>query len=124
MDTPIIKTLILVMVLLLLLSSCYYDKYDEMLITDPNCITTNMTYTTNVKPIMTQNCTSCHSGSAPSAGIALENYEQVKAAAQNGSLTGVINQTSGWSPMPKNQAKLSDCSISQIEAWIAQGLPN
>jgi hypothetical protein len=30
----------------------------------------------------------------------------------------------GFSPMPKSNAKLSDCTIAQLEKWIAQGAPN
>ena len=108
---------------LLFLSSCYYDNYDDMLLGPSQCDTLNMTYLTDVSPIINQNCTSCHSGNAAAGNIKLETYDDVQTAADNGSLLGTIKAESGWSPMPKNQAPLDDCSISIIESWINSGTP-
>jgi mono/diheme cytochrome c family protein len=106
------------------LSSCYYDNYDELLVDVNPCDTTGVTYSANIAPIMAQHCVGCHSGSAPSANISLATYDEVKAAANNGSLLGTIRHEAGWSPMPKNQAPLDECTVSKIEAWINQSMPN
>lgn len=88
------------------------------------CDTLNVTFAVHVQNILSNNCIGCHSGTAPSGGIGLTNYAEVKAAVNSGSLLGSIKHETGWSSMPKNRAKLSDCNIRQIEIWIAAGSPN
>ena len=86
-----------------------------------SCDTTNVTYFMIIKPIIENNCTGCHSGSSLGGGIAISNYTELKAVASDGSLLGTIEHKSGYSPMPKNQVKLDDCTINIISAWINQG---
>lgn len=88
------------------------------------CDTANMTYSANVAPIISANCTGCHSGSAPSGGVTLSTYAGVKTQADNGNLVGVITHASGYPAMPQGGSKLSDCNINKIKAWIARGALN
>ena len=88
------------------------------------CDTTQFRYAANISVILSTNCTGCHSGPTPSAGINLSNYFGVRAQATNGRLYGAITHTAGFSPMPKNAAKLSDCQITQVRKWIAAGILN
>jgi len=110
--------------MIVFMSSCYYDKEDDLYPQTAACDTTNVTFTNNVFPIINSNCTACHSGAAPSGNIRLENYNDISTAANNGSLLGVIRHESGWSPMPKGGGKLNDCDIAEIETWVNQGTPN
>ena len=81
-----------------------------------------ITYTKNIVPIMNNYCVSCHSGSAPSAGISLDNYSSVKNSAVSGKLYGAVIWDGSTSPMPKGASnKINDCSINQIKKWIATG---
>ncbi len=114
--------LIIGFVLPLFLSSCYYDNYDDLAADVGTCDTISMSYSMDVAPIMTQYCISCHGGAAPAGNIALENYNDVKVSALNGSLLGTMDHASGWSAMPKNQSKLDVCTISKVSAWINQGV--
>ncbi len=107
---------------LLFLSSCYYDNYDDLAADVATCDTVSMSYTMDIAPIMTQHCTACHGGAAPAGNIPLDNYNDVKASAVNGSLLGTMDHASGWSAMPKNQPKLDVCTISKVSAWINQGV--
>jgi len=108
---------------MLLLSSCYYDNYDDLVTGTPEvCDTISMNYTDDIAPIMTKQCIICHGGTAPAGNIGLETYNEVKVVAENGSLLGTINHASGWSAMPKNQPKLDDCTISKVRAWINNGV--
>ena len=86
------------------------------------CDTTNMTYATNIAPIMTSHCTGCHSGSNPQKGIDLSNFANVKSVASSGKLLGVVTHQSGFTPMPYNQAKLDACKIAKIRNWIDTGM--
>ena len=53
----------------------------------------------------------------------LEGYAKLKSYVDNGKLLGSIKHSPGFSPMPKGQAKLVDCDIEKIEAWVAAGAP-
>lgn len=88
------------------------------------CNPDNFAFTADILPIIQTNCQGCHSGSQPSAGIHLDDYASIKAAADEGSLYGSIAWLSGYQPMPQNAAQLSDCNINQIKNWIDNGAPN
>ncbi len=103
-------------------TGCYYDKA-ELLNPGNICDTTTITYSFSVNPILTANCTGCHSGANAPNGVRLDTYEGVKIQVLNGFLVGVITHSAGYSPMPKNGTKLSDCSINKIRKWIADNYP-
>ncbi len=113
--------------MLFFISGCYYDNEEYLYPETANCVTDNMSFASDVWPVINASCTGCHSGASPSGNIALENYADVAAAAaiqagNYGSLYGVISHASGNSPMPKGSNKLSDCNIAKIKAWIDQGV--
>jgi cytochrome c5 len=110
-------------VLLLSLTSCYYDKA-ELLQTVNDCDTSNVTFAVTIAPIIQSNCQGCHSGGAPASNISLTNFAEIKAAADNGSLMGSIKHLQGFSAMPKGGNKLSDCDINKLEIWISKSTPN
>lgn len=127
MEHPIIKRLpaaLLMVTLALLFQSCYYDNEEDLYPAATTCDTTDVSYSRDVWPVISSNCTSCHSGGAPQGNVSLENYDDIVVAADNGSLLGVIRHEDGWSPMPKGGGKLNDCNIALIETWVNNGTPN
>lgn len=90
-----------------------------------SCDTTVVTYSGTIKPLLDVYCTNCH-GVDPSngGGIDLTTWDNVKSFVDGGSFLGDVRQESGYNPMPKGGAKLSDCNISKIEAWINRGAKN
>lgn len=86
------------------------------------CDTVNITYAGTIWPIIQDNCKGCHTGASAGGGIQLVDYTTIKAAGQSGKLYGSITHASGFSPMPKNGARLPDCYIIQIRKWIASGM--
>lgn len=88
------------------------------------CDSNQFKYGANISVIMSTYCTGCHSGAAPSGNIDLTTYNYVKQQVTNGRLEGSVTHTSGYSPMPKNANKLSDCQIAQIKKWVAAGALN
>ena len=111
--------------LLLSLGACSYDNAEELLERQPvSCDLTVATYALTVSPLLDANCRDCHNRTVPLANINLEGYEQAKLYADNGKLMGVISHAKGFSPMPKGGAKLSDCEISRIQAWVDAGARN
>jgi len=88
------------------------------------CDSSVFTYGAAVVPILQNHCLGCHTGAAPSgAGIDLSTYDALKQEADNGHLMRSVNHTGPY-PMPKNQAKLSDCKIAVIRKWVEAGAPN
>ena len=110
--------------LLASLQSCYYDNLEDLYPNTQPCDTINVSFSEDVWPVISSNCTGCHSGGAPSGNVSLEDYNDIVTAANNGSLLGTIKHLDGWSPMPKGGGKLPDCDIQQIETWINAGTPN
>lgn len=92
--------------------------------TDTECDLSNVTFSQTVWPIIQNNCTGCHSGGNPSAGISLTNYNEVSQFAENGLLSAVINHENGVVPMPFNTNQLNECDIDKIDQWIAEGYLN
>lgn len=116
--------------LYIILYSC--SKSSEDTYTDPDppggggnnsCDTTSIQYEADILPIIQSNCYGCHSeeSSASGMGIVLEGHANLKAKADAGILLGVINHSSGFPAMPKDGAKLSQCNINKITAWVNGG---
>ncbi len=119
------KITITIFVFGIALYGCYNDSEEYLYpnITN-NCDTTNITYSRTIKTIISESCLSCHQGSGAGGGVDLSSYSNVKTQADNGKLLGTIKQLSGFSPMPKGTAKLSDCKINQVDIWIRKGSQN
>lgn len=89
--------------------------------TNTDCVTSNMSYSKDIKPIFSANgcyVSGCH-GSAD--GVPLDSYATLKVVVDANRLVGSIKQQVGFSKMPKVGNKMSDCDISKVEAWITQG---
>jgi hypothetical protein len=122
MERLIISVLVMGMVTI---SSCYYDVEEE-LYPPTTCQTDNMSLQNDIVPILELNCYVCHSTAAgPGNGnVILQGYTELIKYVNSGALVGAINHASGFAAMPQNAPKLSDCNISKIEQWIADGAPN
>lgn len=104
------------------LFGCTYHNEDFYFKDNPDiCYTENMSYTNDIVPIFENNCYSCHNSDDMTADIDLGSFSTVQSLATSGTLIGVVSHADGYSPMPLNNGKLSDCEISKIQAWIDQG---
>ena len=110
-------------VLAIVFTSCYYDVA-EVLYPPTNCATDNMSYASDITPILQTNCYVCHSEAANNGNVTLEGYANVMQYVNSGQLMGAIKHQSGFTAMPQNSTPLSDCTISKIEQWIVQGAQN
>jgi hypothetical protein len=86
-----------------------------------NCDTTKYTFSGSVKKTIDLWCIGCHTTNNSSGGFDLSNYQGVVNAIANNKLIGSIKHLSGYSPMPKNTAALSNCAIQSIQKWIDAG---
>jgi mono/diheme cytochrome c family protein len=106
-------------------AGCYYDNEEELYpAAQVACGTTPVSYTNDVAPIIQGNCLTCHSQAANMGSVVLEGYTNARTYAASGKLYGAVSHSAGYSPMPKNGNKLSDCNIAIIKRWIDDGAPN
>lgn len=89
-----------------------------------SCDTSNMSFSGDIMPILTNKCVGCHSGAGASGDVDLSSYSGVQAIAQSGQLYGSINWEGAYSNMPKGSSQLPSCEINQIKAWIDAGALN
>ena len=110
------------------LQSCYYDNEEELYPqVETGCDTGNVTFSKTISDILSSRCLSCHNNANADSygdGIKLEDYQDVKSAAEGGRLLGSLKHENGYAKMPLGAGKLDDCKILQIEAWINAGFPN
>ena len=118
------KNLTLIIILVSAVACSWENEeilYPEGLI----CDTLNVSYTSDVVPILSNNCYVCHSNeNAPdfASGNSFEDYDDV--AASSHLIVGAINHRAGFPAMPRNADMLDTCSIDIIEAWVNDGTPN
>ena len=108
-------------------SACFYDKADMVYPSiAPTCDTTTVTYSNQIVSILNAQCNYCHGAAANSigGGIYLNTYAALKPYVTNGSFLNSILQNGKASAMPKNGAKMDNCSILKIQSWINQGALN
>ena len=120
------KKLFLLSTVLALFSSCYNDS-EEALYGENYCDSDVMSYVDNIEPIITENCTSCHSGYTPSASLNLDSFDAVKLIALNTTNDGLVNRVErleGESGAMPTNYRLTQCQIDQINSWIDQGALN
>lgn len=103
-------------------TGCYYDKAD-VVYPAPVCDTTGeVTLSADINNILAANCYTCHGGTADNGGgIPLDQYDVLKAYADNGLLMSAITHDGSTENMPKDAPKLSDCDIAKFRIWIDAG---
>jgi hypothetical protein len=117
----------MILMLVVLLNACTKQN-EQILINDSGgqttCDTTNMSYANDIKPILENNCESCHNTTHSNDGAILTDYNDVLTQVNNGNLVNVIEHNPGYPEMPEGLAKLPSCTINKIVAWINRGAPN
>ena len=126
------KNLFAVCLLTSLLYGCYYDNLEELHPSPPPCDTTGIiSFSTDILPIMLHSCGSqnlaCHQTDASQSGYGLGNYTDViNTINGSGSFLETITHDPSISSakwMPKgSSAKIDNCSILKIEAWLNSGM--
>lgn len=106
------------------LQSCYYDNEEFLYPQSAPCDTINVTYSGMVAPLLSNQCNSCHGGASPAGGVTTDNYSDLKILVDNGRFRGSVNHEDGYSKMPKDKPKLSECDLKKIDTWISNGALN
>lgn len=109
-------------ILAVFISRCTYHNEEEYY--DDICDTLNISYSGTIGPTLRNNCLGCHYNNNIESGIELQDYSDVKEKVDDGSLMGSITHAPGYSPMPRGNEMLDECTIAQFRNWIEQGAPN
>lgn len=113
----------LLLIGMLMLSSCYYDNEEELYeyYNQSNvCDTSAVSFSNDIMPMIQGNCiTGCHMAGGNGNGL-FENYAEVKAKVDNNSMMQRVVITQDMPP----SGGLTDCQINQMQAWILNGAPN
>lgn len=117
------------LILSLITTSCWYNRKWEDLhpagqgASGTGCDTAGvMSYSLNIKPIITANCTGCHDGVS---AIDYNAYTNVRNAGLSGTLMYRLNlPPSNSLHMPQGQGYLPACDTLKLVKWIKNGCPN
>ena len=111
-------------ILMVALYGCYYDRENDLYpVSASDCDTTDVSFVSDIKPVLTSHCIVCHSNSsAPTlgGGIKLENYSDVKVQALNGRLYGSVSADPEYFVMPRDY-RIPQCIVLKIKAWKNEG---
>jgi uncharacterized membrane protein len=104
----------------LLIISCSNDAENDLIeVVDQE---TPISYNVNVRPILNNNCVSCHSNPTQNgAPFPLTNYNEVLTRAQNGQLFTSINRQTGQASAMPPSGRMPQATIDLIEQWIQEG---
>ena len=124
MNAPLVFPLCILLVLMGILTGCYYDNEEELYPSGGDtCDISGVTYSATIVPILQTNCYVCHEQAANQGNVTLEGYSNAAALANSGRLYGAVSHSAGFSPLPKGGNKLLDCDIRKIKAWVDAGAP-
>ena len=118
------KSLIYAVLLVLALSSCYYDNVEQVYPNVIPCDTLNVVFNPKIQTILANNCLSCHSNSVASSagnGIKLQDYADVKTNLDK--IIGSVSHNSGYAAMPKNASIMDVCKIKSFVIWKKNNTP-
>lgn len=97
-------------------------QYNEC-ITSDTCDTTNVSFSTDVQPVLNTYCIGCHSGASANKGVELTDYAKVNTHVTSGKLKDALLGQNGVSVMPPSSS-LSTCDLNKLLKWIDDGAPN
>jgi hypothetical protein len=104
---------------LFFICSCTADKEETII---DECGLENISFSSDIQPILEASCINCHNSSYSNGGIILDSYEDAQDAADDGRLLGAVKHEAGYTAMPPS-GKLDSCQIARIEEWIDKGFP-
>ncbi|WP_369998773.1 hypothetical protein [Winogradskyella sp.] len=115
------KKIAVLCILLISTFSCSYNSEDDL--TEEVLIENFVTYESDIKPIIDNNCISCHSNPPINgAPMALTTYDDVKNAVENRGLIERISSTDTGFLMPFGGPRLPQNLIDLVIQWEEEGL--
>ncbi len=109
------KNNLIIILLSLLISSCYYDNEEELYGKD--CDTTSLTYSADVEKIISKSCAVAGCHVAGTGRHIYETFAIVQQDVNNGTILERVITNKNMPPA----GGLSECELKTIEEWINQG---
>lgn len=116
------KSIIIFSALLVFVFSCSKQNKEDLDFEASLCSVDTISFQLHISVVLKNNCMPCHNASTAQGGVILDNYADVAPLANSGDLLGVTRRDPGYTPMPTNTGKISECSIAAIEKWVNQGV--
>jgi mono/diheme cytochrome c family protein len=104
--------------IILSLCGCESTTYESL--EEPTVIVGKVTYNTNVKAIIDENCIGCHASGG--SLIPLETYDEVKDALLNKKLLDRIQLQNGTAGQMPKAGRMAQDKINTILQWNTDGL--
>ncbi len=104
-----------------LASACRHEPIEDAVMPTPDCSSSPISFQRTIIPLLNQHCNNCHSSAIHLRGIILDDYQDVRSFALEGSLAGTVMQDGNYAPMPYNAPKLDSCVIAEIYNWVHEG---
>ena len=100
-------------------SGCEKNVEEDLEDKTEDCTEVETYYTENVAPILESNCTVCHSGPTPTAGLSLDSYSVVFIAIKSGDVLDRVNRDQGTNGfMPNDGTKLSVANLEILQTFF------
>lgn len=103
-----------------LVVSCKKDKTPEPVAPTAEVCPEEISFSTFIQPLMTNNCAGCHDGTLPPN---VSNYSEISAAA-DGIWVRINSSDNDPLLMPSGGPKLHADSLQKFKCWIDQGKLN
>ena len=119
------RYLFLLLFVIAIFSNCTYDTYqDDTYLDIDECNTVEVSYATDIVPLLDENCFSCHAEEDNYTGLWLATYEHVS---DKNTMTNILERiqldANDVELMPPS-GPLNDCEIDIFKAWVEQGAQN
>ncbi len=120
MRLPRLLALLMIPANIVLMQACYYDNEQDLYGVPTPCDTLNLSYTAEIKGIITNNCQSCHNNTSASGNLNLESDSSRVANIAN--IIDRISRPVGDPLGMPTSGPMNSCNIHKIKAWRNQGL--
>lgn len=111
--------ILFVMLVVVMIPGCYYDK-EELLYVSMDCSTTSAKFNVDVITLFRTKCniTGCHNTASAAGGIILDTYDKIYPLVARINQRCIVDKT-----MPAS-GPLSPAEIAVLNCWILSGAPN
>jgi hypothetical protein len=102
------------------LQACYYDNEIDLYGIPTPCDTLNLSYTAEIKGIISNNCQPCHNYASQQGNLNLE-FDSSRVANID-KIIDRISRPAGDPGLMPMSGPMPSCNIQKIKAWRNQGL--
>lgn len=124
------KNTIIIVIFLLLgvsisgISGCAKENEEDLVLENLLCGKDTISYSKHIQPYINIRCMPCHNEVEHKDDVILTNWFDIQVVIGTGQFLGALKHEPGYTPMPHNGPKSSQCTIDGFEKWYNAGAPN